>query len=151
MSHQTKYEKLLKIALRSNGVFSVVSGLAFILFSDSLSEFMGLKTPFGDAGATALIIIGGSVLLFAVGLFINAAREKVNLTEARVTVLLDAGWVIGSAIILFSDLVPLTTGGWWLIALIADVVVILAVWQFYALRKISSVDTTGMELRREAT
>lgn len=150
MHSQAKFEAWLKTAMRSNGVFSIISGLVFILRADPLSEFMGLTVAYGTTSATTLFWIGVLVLLFAAGLFINAAREKPKLTEARLAVFLDFGWVIGSAVILFGRVVPLTAGGWWLVAAIADVVAIFALWQFSAIRKITSASEMKTELRGTA-
>jgi hypothetical protein len=49
---------------------------------------------------------------------------------------LDALWVSGSVIILFTDLVPLTTVGYWAVAIVADIVAVLAILQYIGLRRL---------------
>ena len=41
----------------------------------------------------------------------------------------------GSIDILVTDWVPLTTAGWWTVAIVADIVAVFAIVQFYALRR----------------
>ena len=55
-----------------------------------------------------------------------------NRTLALAVVAINALWVLASAVILFTNWLPLTTGGWWAVALVADMVAIIAGLQFYA-------------------
>ena len=96
---------------------------------------MGLNSSLGADASSILIGIGISLLLFSAGLFINTSRNEMNLKEVYATIVLDVAWVAGSAILLFANLVQFTTGGWWFVAILADVVSIFAILQFYFLRK----------------
>jgi hypothetical protein len=48
---------------------------------------------------------------------------------------LDVLWVIGSLILIFTSLVPLTTSGKWAVAITADIVTVCAILQYIGLRR----------------
>ena len=48
---------------------------------------------------------------------------------------LDVLWVLGSVLLIFTDLVPLSIGGKWTVALIADIVALFAILQYVGLRR----------------
>ncbi len=118
---------LLRRALLGNACFSTLSGIAFIVASRPLSEFVGLAQPW------ILIGIGVSLLVFAVGLFQNARRDVVNRAEALVAVVLDVGWVLGTAVVMAAGV--LNTAGNWIVAIIADIVLVFAILQAVGLRR----------------
>jgi hypothetical protein len=74
------------------------------------------------------------LLLFAAGLFRNAARAELNQTEAWIAVALDVAWVIGTTALIFAGVFSAT--GNWVVALVGDVVLLFAVLQFWGLRKL---------------
>jgi len=47
----------------------------------------------------------------------------------------DLLWVVGSAVLIFTNLVPFTTNGKWAIAIVADIVLAFAIVQFVGVRK----------------
>lgn len=131
-------DQLLRNTLRANGVFSAVSGLVFIFASAPLADFLGIK----DAnilgflnGSSFLIIMGVGLLLYAGGLLWNATRPQMNKMLAWEAVFMDSVWVIGSAIILLAEALPLTTEGSWTVLIIADVVASFAVLQYVGIRR----------------
>jgi hypothetical protein len=91
--------------------------------------FLGLEP------AWVLAVIGVALLFYAAALFQTAAREPLNRQLAVTAIVMDAAWVVGSALILFTNWLPLTTAGWWAVAVVADVVAIFAALQFYGLRQ----------------
>ncbi|MGH7455699.1 MAG: hypothetical protein ACRENG_30365, partial [bacterium] len=58
----------------------------------------------------------------------------IKLQEAWLAVVLDAAWVIGSAILIFAG--TLSTTGNWLVAIVADIVLLFAVLQFFGIRRL---------------
>ena len=119
---------LLRNSLKANGIFSTLSGTGFIIAANPIAEFIGLDYPL------IITTIGISLLIFAVGLFLNAFRETINTQEAKIAIALDIGWVLGSAIII--PLSILNTNGNWATAIIADIVLILAIMQFIGVRRL---------------
>jgi hypothetical protein len=80
------------------------------------------------------IIVGGSLVLYALGLARNARRPVVNLIEPRVAIGLDVLWVVGSAVVVLGGLLNAT--GSWAAAILSEFVLALAVCQFIGLRRV---------------
>lgn len=120
---------LLRRVLQADGVFSGLSGLAFILGSETIAAFLGLDTPM------IIAITGGILLLYAAGLFYVAAQETISRTAAWTFIILDALWVVDSIAILVIGWPPLTTAGKWAVAGVADMVAIIAALKYYRLRR----------------
>ena len=100
-----------------------------IVLSGPLDRFMGL-------GLSWLLIVIGVVLLgFAALIGLNLRRPQLSRTEAWLTVASDVSWVAASAIILigFPDL--FSTGGKWLVGLVAVAVADFALFQYLGLRR----------------
>ena len=118
----------LRRALQANGMFSAVSGLVLIFAAEPVSHLLGLTLP------SILMGIGAALLLYAVGLFRNAIQKSINHLEVWVAVVLDGAWVLGSGLLILTGLLSAT--GNWLVALVADIVLVFGVLQFYGLRRI---------------
>lgn len=118
----------LRMALRSNAIFSAISGCVFVVASGPLSQWIGPQQP------ALIVAIGVSLLVFAVSLFATSRRETMNLMEAWTAVSLDTAWVIGSGIVIFSGV--LSTQGNWAVAIIADIVMVFAVLQCVGIRRL---------------
>ena len=125
--------QLLRRALRANGIFSATSGIAFVLAARPIANLIGIDYPMLITG------IGVSLALFAVALFYNAARIEVNRLEAMLAVTGDLAWVVGSGIVIALGI--LTTSGNWAVALIADIVLLFAIFQFVGLRRLSRISS----------
>lgn len=121
---------LLRRAMRGNAIFSLISGLTFALFSQPLSTLLGIPWP------TALLVVGVMLIIYAADLAWVTSSEQFDIRWGMVAVALDAVWVIGSAVILMAGLLPLTTLGWWTVAIAADIVLLFAVAQAIGIRRI---------------
>src|SRR5712691_5795259 len=86
---------LLKKALTGNAVFSVVSGVAILFANRWLVKFLGLPEK------VSLAILGVSLIVYAVVLWLNARRPTIKITDAWIAVIMDAVWVIGSYVLIF--------------------------------------------------
>jgi len=122
--------QLLRSALLGNSIFSFLSGLDFALFSRTVAEFLGLSSP------TVILVLGLGLIAFALIVFIQARAQPVSLSFARFAIAADLLWVVGSAILIFTNLVAFTTPGKWAISIIADIVLTFAIAQFVGLRRI---------------
>ena len=129
------YDRTLRRILLGNAIFSTITGGFFAMFAAGIADWMGLTAELGTKGPAAIFWIGISVLLFAVGIFVNTLRSILNIREAYITAVMDVGWVVGSTALLFGGWINFSSSGWWLIAGIADIVAVFAVLQLYALRK----------------
>lgn len=119
--------KSLSQAMRANGIFTTVSGFTLLVASKAAAELTGLDDSLLFAG------LGFILLLYALFLFVVSARRPVNRRYAYAAVALDAGWVVGSLLILVSGWPPMSVAGRWAVALLAEVVGLFALWQAYAL------------------
>ncbi|MGH7600784.1 MAG: hypothetical protein ACREOI_30885 [bacterium] len=120
--------KLLRRTLQANAAFSALSGIIAIAGAKPLSLLLGVNV------SLLLIGMGIALLAYAAVLFLNARRESIKLPEAWLAVVLDAAWVIGSAILIFAG--TLSTTGNWLVAIVADIVLLFAVLQFFGIRRL---------------
>ena len=119
---------LLRTALLANCVFSGLSGIILLFGSNRLSGLFGLHMP------TILIGVGALLLVYAAALLLNARRVTVCQTEASLAVLLNIAWVVGSVGLLFVG--SLSTVGNWTVTIAANIVLLFAVLQFYAIRRL---------------
>ena len=122
-------KSFLQKALLGNAAFSGLSGLFMVLAATPISEFFGLSNQL------ILTIVGIVLLLYMPFLFWLANQTPVPTWMAWVVIELDVLWVISSLILIFSSLVPLTTGGKWAIAITADIVTVFAILQYIGLRR----------------
>lgn len=124
--------RFLQNVLRANAIFSTVSGLVFIFFARSLAELMGITN--------SMILVGLGVLIlpFAVYVYKISTMETFNSKLVWVIIELDLLWVVASAVLLLTNLVPLTTAGKWTVGLSAAIVAVFAVLEYAGLRKARS-------------
>lgn len=123
-----KSQDLLKKALAGNAVFSTASGVVILLANRWLVRFLGLPDK------VSLAVLGISLIVFAVLLWLNARRPKVRIPDAWLAVAMDVAWVMGSFVLIL--LVPFSVGGKWVIALVAEPVLVFALLQWFGIRKI---------------
>ncbi len=132
----TPNSQLLRRALQVNGIFSGLSGLAMIFASNQFALLLGL----GQTGP--LLGIGIALVLYAAGLLWNARRANINLKEAQLAVIMDFAWVAGSAIVIFTGMLSAT--GNWIVALVADVVLLFGVLQWLGIRKLQRASASSL-------
>lgn len=122
---------LLTLALRGNGIFSLISGVAALLLAGSVANLLGLPSP-------AVISVTGVILLgYAGALLYVTANGMVTPQLGWVAVVLDVLWVMGSAVLIFGGLLDVTPAGKWLIAILADIVLLFAILQAVGIRRLS--------------
>ena len=121
-------QKLLRNSLIGNALFSILSALIILGSSGWLARFLGLRDHI------VLTILAISLAGYAVILLINARKPKIKISDAWMAVILDAIWVIGSYALIF--VVPLTFGGKWLIAAVAEIVFVFAILQSFGIRRV---------------
>ena len=126
---QSTKSNLLSRVLQANGVFSGLSGATLTFAAGPLASFLGLNSPM------ILVGIGIALILYAPTLFYIAAQTPTNRKFVMTAIILDVAWVIASIDLLVTDFVLLTNAGWWAVAIVADIVAVFAIVQFYALRK----------------
>lgn len=121
---------LIRAAMRANAFFCGISGLLLTAFYGPVAAFLGLPEP--------LIILGTGLMLilYAPFIFKVSQQHPVPKLLAIVIITLDVIWVLGSSVLIFADITPITTGGKWAVAIVADIVVLFAVFQYIGLRRV---------------
>lgn len=123
-------DQLLRRTLTANAVFSAICGIGLIVFAAPLAVLMGTVPTW------LLVTVGVALFPFAIGLFVNVRRNAMSMAEARLTVIMDFGWVAGSigVIAMFAD--QLTLAGMDIILAVAAVVAVFGVLQTIGIRRL---------------
>ena len=103
----------LRLYLTINYAFSALSGLVMLLFSKELNQIFQLLDPL------LFPIIGGNLLVFAAFVFYVTGWQIERSPLVKLISLLDAGWVVGSAVILLFGPFGVSTVGLWIIGIVA--------------------------------
>ena len=119
---------LLKKALTGNAVFSVISGVAILFANRWVVKFLGLPDQ------VSLALLGISLIIYAVLLWLSARKAKIKITGAWVAIVMDVVWVVGSYALIV--VVPFSVGGKWVVALVAELVLAFAVLQWMGVRRV---------------
>ena len=122
-------EKNLRDALKANAAFSIASGMILLVFAGKLGQLMNITQVY------ILQLVGMSLLLFVAILLYNAFKKKLDIRQVKFIIIQDWAWVIGSMLLLLMDPFDISLLGNTLIAGVAIVVMLLAIFQMLALRK----------------
>ncbi|KAA3648216.1 MAG: hypothetical protein DWQ07_04260 [Chloroflexi bacterium] len=124
---------MLGTALYGNIIFSALSAALMLLASNQVAEFTGIPS-------SMTFVIVGVGLLGWVAYLLSVRRTHPDYQASAVWSVIggDLVWVAASAILLLFDLVPLTVAGKWAIAIVADMVLLFAIWQYFSLRRMQS-------------
>ncbi len=123
---------LLKKALLADSILSFLVGVDLLLFSKSVASFLGLSAPW------IVLVIGVICIAYSIELYLAARAEPIHTGIAKFATYGNLVWVLGSALLIFANLVPFTAAGKWTIAIAADAVLVLAIFQYIGLRKLAS-------------
>ena len=75
--------------------------------------------------------------------FLFGLRRSHPVYDPRIVwavIIVDLLWVADSAALLVTGWLPLTVAGQWIIAIVADVVLLFAIWQYFGLRRMQKID-----------
>jgi len=115
----------------ANASFSAASAVFILAARNTLSPLFALDSP------ALLTGLAAALLLYAGALVIEARREPPDRRALLTAAILDAGWVLGSAVVLvlaWTELVPMARV---LIIVAAVIVELFATLQFRAARSIA--------------
>ncbi len=132
MTHlPTDPARWLRLSLRANAIFSAVSGSGMLFAASAIAGLLGIEQ-------TLLVRITGVNLLgFAALLVWLASREVIKPSLAIAVVVADLLWVAGSAGLLPAGV--FSPMGNWLVAGVADVVLLFAILQYVGIRRMRPV------------
>jgi hypothetical protein len=127
---------LLRNTLLGNALFSIATGLICLLDAAPVAQWMGITSPW------LLQALGLGVLLFGLEVGWIALRSTDLRRAGQVILALDVAWVAASVLLVMSGWLALTQAGFWAVVIVADIVALLAVLEFFGLR--------GLEHRQDA-
>ncbi len=118
----------LQLSLLANALFSSITGLLLILFPT------GAATIFSTTNSTVFLIIGIALLLFAGTVFLEVKRQRPK--AVRFIIIQDMAWVAGSLGVVLLRPFSISASGYWIIGIIALIVLAFAVVQYLGMKDI---------------
>ena len=137
MTSTNNPSRLLRLALRSNAVFSALSAIVFTAASGAIASFLGFLPT------QQVFLLGVQLAVFAVWLAWLSTRAAVPRWQVWLIIALDVLWVAGSFQLVLASPSGLTVGGKWVVGMIADIVALLALLQFLGLRRLKRTQLTA--------
>lgn len=126
--------KMARIFLSLNCAFSTASGLALLIFPQTLAATL-FDNP-ADWVALLLQVLGVGLIIFALDLLMMVRNTYLTAREVRLIVAADIGWILGSIALMYFGAHLLTFTGMITIEVVALFVAIFAAGQFLGVRKI---------------
>lgn len=121
---------LLKNALFVDSVVSFLTGAALLFFSKTIAGFLGLSASW------IVPVLGLVAVAYGIEIYLAARAEPVHMGIARFAAYGNLVGALGIAVLIFANLVPFTTAGKWAVAIAADAVLVLAIFQHIGLRRV---------------
>ena len=134
ISHQSRLTSeahLLRRALQSDALFSLLSSLVFIFASGPVARFLGPDVP-----AWLVLAVGVSFLPFVADIYWILVDVEGRVKYGRFITILNFAWVVGSYLLLWLAWEQFTVPGRWFVALQAEVIFVFAVLQTIGLRRL---------------
>lgn len=128
MNANTDRTSFLRRSLQLDGIASGLCGVLLVAAASPISAVIGLAEP-GIAR-----VVGALLVVYAAALLWNGERATVSRAEAVAAVVLNAGWVIGSAVVILAG--PLTLIGNLAVAAVAAAVLLFAVLEVVGLTRL---------------
>lgn len=130
---QSTATAVLRRALQSDALFSLLSSLVFIFAAGPVARFIGSNVP-----SWLILAIGVSFLPFVASLYWITMDMEARWQYGRIIVALNFAWVVASYLLLLLMWPQFNMSGRWFIALQAEVVFVLGVWQIIGLRRLKN-------------
>ena len=118
-------------ALRANAVFSALSGLVVVFLHDQVLSWLGMSR-------VNIMGIGIGLVLFSAYLFRMANREELDKSMVVGVIGGDWAWVLASAVLLAFKSSWFSMPGVFLVADVALLVMVFAIWQQRGLSKLTA-------------
>jgi hypothetical protein len=131
MNVNTDRTRFLRRSLQLDGIASGLCGVLLVVAASPISAVIGLAEP-GIAR-----VVGALLVVYAAALLWNGERATVSRAEAVAAVVLNAGWVIGSAVVILAG--PLTLIGNLAMAALAAAVLLFAVLEVVGLTRLREI------------
>jgi hypothetical protein len=131
MTTEVRATAMLRGTLRSNAIFSLLSGAAFVAANGSLGDAFGI--PHVALGVFGVILLG-----FSAHLWFVAQKDLPVRGEALYFVIADACYVVASVVVLVGFPQTVSPTGRLFFWVVADVVGVFCVLEYAGLRQLTS-------------
>ncbi|MCC6603279.1 MAG: hypothetical protein IT327_08720 [Anaerolineae bacterium] len=121
----------LRRALQSDALFSLLSSLAFIFAAGPVARFIGPDVP-----SWIILMLGVGFVPFVASIYWITTAIEARWRYARIIATMNVLWTVASYLVLFLVWSEFTVAGRWFIALQAEVIFVLGVWQLIGLRRL---------------
>jgi uncharacterized membrane protein len=118
--------RLAQRILEIDGLFELVTGAGLFLASATVSQWIHISST--------LIAMTGILTMAVGGWLLYIARRQTTHQVLQRLAALNLAWTVGSGLVLALDWYGLAYEGRWLIALVADITLILGIAELYARR-----------------
>ena len=132
MEIMNKHSALLRIALRLNAVFSLITGMIAFVNTEFIRVLLGIES------GRELKFIGLSLIVFALSLSLISIQKKLHPKIVSIIIFLDWSWVLGSGILLVLNPFCFSFHGLFGISIVAIIVSSFAIIQRIGLRKMNN-------------
>ena len=137
-SSSLQYPKasFLKKSLYADTVFTTVSGLGLLAFSNPMTTFLGWSISW------IVPTLGVVFLLYGLYLYTAARAPRPNTLMVKTIIGVAVMWLIESYIVILlpsSNLLALSTSGKWAVAIFANIGFAFGLSQFIGLRRLETV------------
>ena len=129
MNTKSQFVNIRRI-LYANAIFSGLSGLIFTFASKPIATFLGIAPSSG-----IILALGIGLMVFANVIYIFAKREEIPKRYVLFIIIADSLWVLDSILLLVTGWVPFTLESKWAVGIIAVIVDLFAMLQFFERRK----------------
>jgi hypothetical protein len=130
---QSSEAALLRRALQSDALFSLLSSLIFIFAASPVARFLGQSVP-----SWIILAIGVSFLPFVYTLYWIASDIQMRWRYGRYIAVMNAVWFVASYLVLLAGWSQFTVAGRWFIALQAEVIFVFCVLEIIGLRRLKN-------------
>ena len=129
-------DNLLRTTLRLNALFSLISGVCMFVADGLFAALLGTLDAVPTVSALGLVV-------FAFGAFVFWLSRQEVIAEglAKLVIGADLGWVLASWLAL-AGTAWFSTQGMWTVAIVADIVLAFAIFQWLGLRRIGSAQAS---------
>lgn len=135
--------KRLKFALTFNSLFSAITGLLLVIFSNYISQIFDVNqtTPFS--------YLGVALVLFSFLVIYISLQQPIQILPALIISFLDIIWVLASLFILIFDTFQFSVTGHAITAAVALIVFAIAMMQLFGIAKVDQVKSGNKVLSFE--
>jgi hypothetical protein len=123
---RTLDNRLPQRILEIDGLFELIVGAGLLLASETVSRWIGISGT--------LIAITGILTMGVGGWLLYVAQRQATRQMLQLVAVLNLTWVVGSGLVLALEWNGLANEGRWLIALVAEVTLVLGIVELYARR-----------------